>query len=182
MMKNKTVPTLVVLALLVVVLAQPLSAAQKKNEGLSNFWTLDIYGNEVTQEIFTDYDLTLVNIWATFCSPCLQEMPGLGELHKEYQGKGVNIIGIVTDVYDRNEDVFSRNLETAHLIIEQTGADYTHLLPSLDIVNARPQYGQVVPETFFVDSKGNIVGQTYVGSRSKASWKNVIETTLAQLK
>ena len=38
--------------------------------------TLD--GTEVTQDIFKETDLTMVNIWGTFCGPCIREMPELG--------------------------------------------------------------------------------------------------------
>ena len=40
----------------------------------------DLDGNEVDSSIFADYDLTMINIWATFCNPCLSEMPELAEL------------------------------------------------------------------------------------------------------
>jgi len=180
-MHNKRYVGFLVLLLILFALMQTISAQQKAPQGLTDFWTMDLNGNEITQAIFAPYKLTMVNVWATFCPPCLQEMPDLAELHKEYKDKGVNIIGIVTDVYHSNQQIFNRNLSTANLIIEKTGADYLHLLPSEDLVNARLKNVQAVPETFFVDSKGNFVGQTYVGARSKAVWKTVIENTLARL-
>ena len=42
------------------------------------FTTKDLDGNEVTEEIFAKKDLTVVNIWGTFCTPCIGEMPALG--------------------------------------------------------------------------------------------------------
>ncbi|MCI8811517.1 MAG: TlpA family protein disulfide reductase, partial [Oscillibacter sp.] len=44
----------------------------------------DLDGNTVSQEIFSQSKLTMVNVWATYCNPCLSEMPGLGELAAEY--------------------------------------------------------------------------------------------------
>ena len=44
----------------------------------------DLEGNTVSQEVFTQSRLTMVNVWATYCNPCLREMPGLGELAAEY--------------------------------------------------------------------------------------------------
>jgi len=148
---------------------------------LDAFWTLDLEGNEVTQEIFSPYRLTWVNVWATFCPPCLQEMPDLAALSDEYASKGVQILGVVTDVYHSNQQVFMNNLGTANAIIEKTGADYVHLLPSQDLHELRLKYVQVVPETFFVDSTGKIVGKTYYGAKNKAAWKSVIDSTLALL-
>lgn len=158
-----------------------LGAAADGPKDLTSFWTIDLDGNEITEQVFASHKLTLVNIWATFCPPCLQEMPALAQLHGEYASKGVQVIGIVTDVYHSNQQLFMKNLETARQIIDHTGAHYTHLLPSMDIHEKRLQYSQVVPETFFVDSSGKIVGQTYYGAKDKSAWKKVIDSTLALL-
>lgn len=47
----------------------------------------DLKGNPVSQEIFSQSKLTMVNVWATYCNPCPNEMPGLGELAAEHDGK-----------------------------------------------------------------------------------------------
>lgn len=177
-MHTKPYRKIVVLLMLSILLISFLGAKTPKSQLLSPFWTIDIVGNEVTETIFNPYRLTLINVWATFCPPCLQEMPALAELQKEYANKGVNIIGIVTDVYHTNQKIFSQNLSTANYIIDQTGAHYTHLFPSQDLQDLRLKDSQIVPETFFVDSTGKIVGQTYYGARSKSAWKRIIESTL----
>ena len=169
----------IVILIIFVLLVAPLAAQAPESKSLAPFWTLDLEGNEITETIFSPYQLTLVNIWATFCSPCLQEMPALAELRNEFATKNVNIIGIVTDVYHSNQKIFAENRNTANYIIDQTGADYIHLLPSQDLVNLRLKDSQVVPETFFVDSTGKIVGQTYYGARNKNAWKKIIESTLS---
>jgi thiol-disulfide isomerase/thioredoxin len=169
----------IVILIIFVLLVAPLAAQAPESKSLAPFWTLDLEGNEITETIFSPYQLTLVNIWATFCSPCLQEMPALAELRNEFASKNVNIIGIVTDVYHSNQKIFAENRNTANYIIDQTGADYIHLLPSQDLVNLRLKDSQVVPETFFVDSTGKIVGQTYYGARNKNAWKKIIESTLS---
>ena len=50
--------------------------------------------------------------------------------------------------------------------------------PSEDLYNLRLKNVQVVPETFFVDNKGTIVGETIYGARDKAAWKKIIESHL----
>ena len=47
--------------------------------------TLD--GEDVSQDIFSKADLTMVNIWGTFCGPCIKEMPELGELSRQYASR-----------------------------------------------------------------------------------------------
>ena len=43
-------------------------------EAMPEFATHDIMGNEVTNEVFKDAELTVVNVWGTFCGPCIEEM------------------------------------------------------------------------------------------------------------
>lgn len=66
-------------------------------EAMPEFATHDIMGNEVTNEVFKDAELTVVNVWGTFCGPCIEEMPDLQTLFEKYSGK-VQLIGIVGDV------------------------------------------------------------------------------------
>lgn len=56
-------------------------------------------------------------------------------------------------------------MQTALDIVEQTGADYPHLLPSRDLLAAKLSEVYSVPETIFVDKDGRLVGDSYVGSR-----------------
>ena len=62
-----------------------------------------------------------------------------------------------------------------------TGADYLHLLPSTDLMVAKLQYVSAVPETIFVDSQGNQVGESYLGARSKDQWIAIIDELLTQV-
>ena len=54
---------------------------------LGEFTATGLDGEEVDQSIFTGYDVTMVNVWATFCGPCLSEMPDLGALHQEFSDR-----------------------------------------------------------------------------------------------
>ena len=56
---------------------------------LGQFSTTDLDGNPVDQTAFQDYDVTMVNIWTTYCGYCLDEMGALGELSREYADEGV---------------------------------------------------------------------------------------------
>lgn len=146
--------------------------------GLDNFTTLDVYGEEVNQSIFNDYDLTMINIWGTFCSPCLKEMPDLGEINSEYEDQGFSIIGIVVDVQNEDGSVDYSQIEKAQDIIANTEADYPHLLQSNNLISGLLSEVQYIPHTVFVDSDGNIIGEEYVGSRSKGEWIEIIESML----
>ena len=148
---------------------------------LSNLQTVDIDGKEFSGKDFSDYDLTMVNVFATWCSPCVQEIPDLAEIQKEMKDKGVNIVGVVTDTVDQTGEN-QEALEKAKLIRERSKAEYPFLLPDQSNFNGRLSGIQAFPETFFVDKKGQIVGETYSGSHNKKAWLEIIEKELAKVK
>ena len=148
---------------------------------LSNLQTKDIEGKEFSSKDFANYDLTMVNVFATWCTACVQEIPDLAELQKEMQSKGVNIVCVVTDTVDdtgENQEA----LEKAKLIMEKTRANYSFLMPDKSNFNGRLNGIQALPETFFVDKNGQIVGETYSGSHNKKDWTEIIEKELARVK
>lgn len=147
---------------------------------LSAFSTTDLEGNTLDQSILADYDLTMVNVWATFCGPCINEMPDLGELAAEYADKGVQIIGLVSDTMDSDGTISDSQVETAKEIVAETGADYRHLLPSDDLLGILSQI-YAVPTTFFVYSEGVQVGDAIVTAQSKEKWIETIDGMLAEV-
>ena len=148
---------------------------------LSNLQTMDIDGKEFSGKNFSDYDLTMVNVFATWCSPCVQEIPDLAEIQKEMKDKGVNIVGVVTDTVDQTGEN-QEALEKAKLIRERSKAEYPFLIPDKSNFNGRLSGIQAFPETFFVDKKGQIVGETYSGSHNKKAWMEIIEKELTKVK
>lgn len=128
--------------------------------------------------MFADYDLTMVNVFTTWCSPCVSEIPDLEKLHNEMEEQGVNVVGIVLDAVDAFGKADEEVVETAKLLAEKTGAAYPFLIPDEGYLNGRLLGINAVPETFFVDKEGNITGETYSGSRSLEDWKTIVETEL----
>jgi thiol:disulfide interchange protein len=41
--------------------------------------------------------VTVVNFWATWCVPCIQEIPSFNKLHREFAAKGVSVVGVSMD-------------------------------------------------------------------------------------
>ena len=139
------------------------------------FDTKDMKGNPVTSAIFAESKITMINIWGTFCGPCIREMPDLGKLAQENKKRGVQIIGIPIDVVDWRGNIVARTKADGDTIIEQTGANYIHLIPTRDMLNGFLNGVQVVPTTFFVDSTGKVVGKAYMGSTTKEAWQKIID-------
>ncbi|ERT65021.1 TlpA disulfide reductase family protein [Peptoniphilus sp. BV3AC2] len=147
---------------------------------LSNIVTKDIEGKEFSKADFEKYDLTMVNVFATWCTACVKEIPDLVKLQEEMKSKGVNIVGIVTDTVDDNGENKDA-IEKSKLIHEKTKANYPFLMPDKTNFNGRLNGIQALPETFFVDKNGKIVGETYSGSHNFNDWKEIVEKELANL-
>lgn len=143
-----------------------------------SFRASDIYGGARDESVFSDHKLTMVNIWTTFCGPCLDEMPELAALGREYEKSGVRIVGIVLDTLMPDGSISMSQVKRARELVEITGADYLHLLPSDDLISAKLADVNPVPETVFVDSSGNVVGRSYLGSRSGEEWTKIIDELL----
>ena len=124
----------------------------------------------------------MVNIWATFCGPCINEMPDLGELAAEYADKGVGIVGIPVDIADGAGTVDEVLFDEAVDIVTQTKAGYTHIVPTREMFDKRLGNVFSVPETIFVDSEGKQIGESYLGARTKAQWKAIIDELLSEQK
>lgn len=133
----------------------------------------DLKGNPVSQEIFPQSRLTMVNVWATYCNPCLNEMPGLGELAAEHDGSEFQIIGIVNDVREGDDQTLVESL------VQETGADYTHLLANDSIDQALLSSVSAVPTTFFFNQDGVYLGGE-VGSAEKSDWEELIHELLEE--
>ena len=139
-------------------------------------------GEPVDAAYFNDGKITVVNVWATFCKPCIKEMPEFGEVSREYAGKGVKFLGICGDItYDADGSPNAKLLADAFRIIETTKADYLHCMPT-------PAYAQLIgaltsnsyPGTFLVDAEGNIL-KLYVGSITRDVLAAALDKELSAL-
>lgn len=138
---------------------------------MPQFTTKDMDGNKVTNDIFAEYDLTVVNFWATYCNPCIDELPELAEWKKELPDN-VNLIGLLVNVDEKG----SGQYKLAEKIIKETGADYQHLLATEEFDDLISDLVGV-PTTFFVDSTGKIIGEPFAGADVDA-YKQTVEDYL----
>ena len=136
------------------------------------FETKDIYGNTVSDDIFSQYDITVVNVWGTFCYYCIVEMPELQEWY-ESMPSNVNIIGIVCDIQDENDSYY---ISEAQSIVKDTGVTYTNLIPKDGLAKLMNEVS-AVPTTYFIDREGNVVGSTVYGADMDA-YKREVEKLL----
>ena len=84
-------------------------AAEGTNVG--KFETTGVDGKTYTQDIFSKYDLTMVNIFTTWCSPCVNEIPDLEKLYQEMKDKGVGVVGVTLDTVGSDGTVSYTHLD-----------------------------------------------------------------------
>lgn len=92
----------------------------------------------------------IINIWASWCGPCRQEMGSLDRLSRRYGGKQFNVIGISTDDYRDAASAFLRSANTSfsHFIDNQLGLE--------NMLGA-----DKIPLTLLVDAQGRVLGKYY---------------------
>lgn len=144
---------------------KPMSETEKVSKNKLEFKTKTLEGSEIDSSILKSSKITMVNVWGTFCQPCIDEMPDIQSLYEEFQGEGVNIIGIISDTPDKD------NEELAKRIVSAKGAKYTNIIPDEAITNNVLHNISAVPTTLFVDEEGNMIGDLVVGARSKEQYK-----------
>lgn len=157
------------------------NAEVAKGNSVAPLKTKTINGEEFTDSDFSKYDVTMVNVLATWCGACVGELPEIQKAYEAVKDKGVNIVGVVTDTFDGNGEN-SNAIETSKVIAEKAGVKFPLLLPDSTQFNGRLVGIQALPETFFVDKNGNIIGEPVSGARSADDWKAKIEEVLNKVK
>ncbi|MDO4544307.1 MAG: TlpA disulfide reductase family protein, partial [Clostridia bacterium] len=135
--------------------------------GALNFSGVDQNGNTIDQSYFADKQVIMLNFWATWCSPCVNELPELQQLYEDYSAEGFAIIGVLVD----------GTVEDAASLIEENGLTYPIIAIDGDLLEMAMGY-QYVPTTVFVDSNGNALGGEHVGSNDYSGWEAVIKELL----
>ena len=128
-------------------------------------------GDTLDQTVFTDNKLVMVNFWATWCGPCVGEIPDLIKISKEYSDKGFAIVGVLTGDDDT---------EGAKKFIADQGMSYPVVLPEAFFLDHSDGI-YAIPTTMFFDATGKQIGDTVVGAKSYDDWKGLIDLLLGQV-
>lgn len=183
---SKVVIPVFIIGLIVMIRAMILSNLDiiKLNESISgnfdSFIMSDLDGNKYTENMLKGHRVTMINIWGTFCHPCIDEMPDLDEISKMYNEEDLQIIGIPGDLYisgELNQD----KIDEARNIVDKTGVEYKILIPSKEIQTGVIKHMRFYPTTIFVDENGDRI-KLVEGSSSKEDWIKIIEEVMASEK
>jgi peroxiredoxin len=119
-----------------------------------DFTLADRSGEPVSAAAF-DGQVVLVNFWASWCAPCVREMPMLSELQSELGGQGLRVIGIAVD-----------DPERARTFAEGLGLGYTLLFGLGDAMLTGRSFGNgtgQLPYSVLVDASG-VIRWTHLGA------------------
>jgi len=113
-------------------------------EMVPNFTLRDETGKVVALSEFRG-QIVVLNFWATWCPPCIEEMPSLNRLAEKYQGKGIQIIGLSVDENaDAYADFLARN-QISFLTLRDAAR------------NTSDRYGTFrFPETYIINREGRL--------------------------
>jgi peroxiredoxin len=103
----------------------------------------DVEGNSVDLEDFRN-DVLMLNFWATWCGPCLIEMPSMASLSEEFSGKGLRIVA----VSDEDEATISR-------FVDQNPYPFTFLIDREGRLSQKLKVW-ALPLTIILDRNGKL--------------------------
>nr|WP_314610853.1 TlpA disulfide reductase family protein [uncultured Lachnoanaerobaculum sp.] len=148
-------------------------SADSKKEDVSfpEFSAKTVEGGEISNDVFKDSKLTVVNVWGSWCGPCVQEIPELQKLSENMKDKNVNVIGIAQDA--------GSNFQAVKEVLDKSKVTYQNIIPSgptEDFVMSL----QAFPTTFFVDSQGKIV-YAIQGSKNLEGFTQIVDDLLSKM-
>jgi cytochrome c biogenesis protein CcmG/thiol:disulfide interchange protein DsbE len=88
----------------------------------------------------------LLNVWATWCPPCREEMPALQELHDRYDERGLAVVAVSLDASAADAAAFARELGLTLRLLHDPAGRVTRTFRTTG-----------VPETFLIGADGRIV-------------------------
>lgn len=150
---------------------------ESKAENLGKFEATDLEGNKVTQEVFQENDLTMVNVFSSTCNPCMEELPHLADLASEYKDKKVGVLGVNIDT-DASGKPDEQSKKVVAQVLSKSAGDMKIIFWDAKLMDALLKKTDALPYTFFVDKEGNVVGEAYLGDRAKADWEKIVDTEL----
>jgi thiol-disulfide isomerase/thioredoxin len=118
-----------------------------KKDGLApDFRTQDILGKTISLDDYKNKEYVLLNFWATWCGPCIEEMPVLKNINDEYSKKGLTFISIA---YPSTYEAFEKDIKKHQM-------EWINIYNGLDLINS---YGgnQAIPRVYLIDKTGKII-------------------------
>lgn len=137
-----------------------------------SFETKDTDGNTVkSEELFAAHAVTMINLWATWCGPCRNELEELGNIHRRLADRDAAIVGICSDADEK--------ADACRELMAKNNLTYINLLPFAQLEEQLPTEGY--PTSFFVSREGVIMTYPVIGAPADLSlYEDTINEMLAK--
>lgn len=135
---------------------------------LSEIEMKDINGNTLDGSVFKEKKLTVLNLWATWCGPCVEEMPELEEVWQEMKEQNVQFIGLTID----------SDLKEIQQVKENLKITYPLIAESKELTEEIASQFDYVPVTLFVDEEGKVMDTIIAGGTTGKALQATIEGLL----
>lgn len=122
----------------------------------SSFTAGTLDGGTFTQDDIKSKDLTIINYWGMFCGPCRSEMPDLAAYAKALP-ENVQLITICIDALS--------DIDGTREFLNSCGYEGVTLISGDEALASVVNQVQSFPTTIFVNSKGEVTGETIVGTQ-----------------
>lgn len=153
-----------------IVLSDPVTLEEGVIGQTLSFSTVDFEGNPISsKDLFSKNKVTMINCWASWCGPCISELPDLQALLESHKDQGFGLVGVLTDAGQGN------GLQDAKEILQSAGCTYLNIEPWETFRDDLPVI--YIPSTVFVDEKGTILGEMIVGA-DPAAYEQAIQKFL----
>lgn len=112
--------------------------------------------------------LVLLDFWASWCNPCMKEMPNIIQIYKDYKDKGLEIVGISQD---RNKEAWTKT-------IEKNQMKWIQLTDTEEPANENVSelyHVKAIPYTILIDSTGTIVARNLRGEELRETVEKLLK-------
>lgn len=119
--------------------------------------------------------LVLLNLWATWCVPCLKEIPDLVTLEREFGPRGLLVIGVAMDEPSELESLV-RPFHAKHF---PEFHSYLRGEPDMDSLASAvdPAWNEMLPTTYLIGRDGKVLGRIQ-GKRTLAQFRELVLESL----
>jgi thiol-disulfide isomerase/thioredoxin len=142
--------------------------------------TKDIEGDRFDMSANKGRTLTVFNVWATWCEPCIHELPYLEKLTQEYEDEGVRVIGIMLDAVGTDGKIDNNAIIAAKKILLEAKVTYPSIVPEKTLLGGVLKTDEGIPVTYIVGPDGKIVDEI-LGSREYDAWSEIIDSALKKI-
>lgn len=141
------------------------SEEQEQITYTNDFSLQDINGNVVSLSDYQGKTIVVLNFFATWCGPCVAEIPDFVEVYNQYKDKSIEFVGVSLD----------SDMNALEQFINDNGMNYTVLIDDGDVSNIWNI--DAIPTTYILDKNGNIL-TSRVGQMVKSELVDLIEDNM----